>query len=155
MIDGPHGAGSHQGKQPRGESEQQPARLRGTRTEKRFTTSFGVLLPLPRYSYALPPSKRSLHPSHLQKPKSSVELHQPGCSLRQTSADPAPRSRQAEQILGWRPMEGAGGGVGGMQRPFGVQGEGLLRRGRAALGELGHRLTSVTSVGVLAGVPAE
>ena len=32
-------------------------------------------------------------------------------------------------------MEGADGWVGGMQRPFGVQGEVLLRRGWAALGK--------------------
>lgn len=32
-------------------------------------------------------------------------------------------------------MEGADGRVGGMQRPFGVQGEVLPQRGRAALGK--------------------
>lgn len=125
MIDGPRRAGNRHSKHPRGDGKQWPAGLRVTRTEKCFTTSFWVLLSLPSNSCALPPCKRSLHPSHLQQ-------RAPPARPR---VDPAPRSQRAEQILGRRQMEGADGWVGGMQRRCGVQGEVLLQRGRATLGK--------------------
>lgn len=124
MIDGPRGAGSRHGEHPCGDSEQRPAGLRGTRTEKHSTTALWVLLPLPSGPCARPPRKPSLHPGRPQRPTSSVELRRP-ILLRAASE-----------------RNGSSAGVGlrggqGVQRRLGARDQVWLRRGRAALGKGG------------------
>lgn len=145
----------------------------GTRATR--NTSWGTFYnfvldpaPLPGYSCAPPPRGGSLHPCLLQKPASRVQAavspaspngHRrspqtpsscPPPALeegRWVSAEPSLCSQQAEQILGvlWVGRRDAA--------TVGCPGPGPVVTGLGGSweGEAGHRLMSVTSVGVLVG----
>lgn len=144
MIGGPRGAGRHQGEHPRGDSK--PGHQPGHQQHQlRNSCNFIMGAAPPPQSLLCPVTTKTVASP---QPPAGADGQHPGPAA-QVLLRAGSQQKEPSAGSSWRGL--LGGWAGGMQRPLGVQGEVLLRWGWRAVGEAGHRLTSVTSVGVLVG----